>query len=209
MPRVLKTVPKDQWPSWLKAHSLAKTHFKWPKGPLPREITNSHQDCLKVHPQWPKQFLQPDPLCSSLPTTRPSYWLCSAGSLVSKIMPYLPGDPLRLPSREWLPLPSRGRASEDKKPQSSRVAHQHTHNKDPVKRLMQHPELTLDPQLAQYLAALVVSMSHLDTDMPSVQTNGLWRDRGTILTSTWLCRRIGLVLPKALSGKPKFKYLFS
>ena len=40
----------------------------------------------------------------------------------------------------------------------------------------------------------------VDTDIPSMQFNGLWRERWTTLTSTWLCRRIGLVLPEALSG---------
>ena len=32
----------------------------------------------------------------------------------------------------------------------------------------------------------------VDTDIPSMQFNGLWRERWTTLTSTWLCRRIGL-----------------
>ena len=117
-----------------------------------------------------------------------------------QMMPYLPGDPYSPPT------------SEKKTPQSNILVQtlQRPSKETEASGIDQGNKSSSGP-CSQCSTTSPRSCPHncLDTNVPSMQTSGLQRDRGTPPTSTQSCRRIGLVVPEALIGKSDFKYHFN
>ena len=198
---------------------LAKKLFQWPKAPLP--TGNSLQlaeTTSRYIPPVIQQFLQPNQTTFTWKRqlhSRPC--LCSTGSLAEQDNSLLAWGPLEasLQRKRCLKTPFQStmeNMSEDPFQSTPEKTPQRTKCSRPQAWGVKYPgtdlttELTLDPAVDTTLLALIVFMPQwiLITD---VQYSGQWRDRGSTPTSTRSCRRLGLALPRDLTGKHELNIL--
>ena len=161
----------------------------------PGEIATVTEDCLKM--QFSSNFYrhcgQPAPLSTAY--SGPS-WLHSTASSQGR----------------WHPTAWRSYSPCSRKQQYTEDPFQHS-------RCLRVPETSTDPSKdeesssnpavrAAPLALLMFVPTSLTTDLPSMLHSILQRDRGITPTSSRSCRRLGPLLPNALTGNSELNIYF-